>query len=127
MRRVRGLVVIVAAAALLQAAAPAATVRGGLYGLVTKGPVRPVCKVGESCDAPARVTLEFSRSTAAGVLRYAIASRATGAYRIALPPGYYSVTTKQRIGIRRNIRPHAVHVRRGHWDKLDFFIDTGIR
>jgi hypothetical protein len=123
----RGLVAMLASAALVSAGAPAGTIQSGLYGVVRKGPIHPVCKVGEPCDAPARVTLKFSRPTATGVLRYSVASKANGSYRIALPPGYYTVTTKERIGIRRNIRPHAVHVRSGHWDKLDFFIDTGIR
>ena len=54
-------------------------------------------------------------------------SKATGAYRMALPPGVYTVATREKVGIDRTIRPHLVHVRRGHWDKLNFFIDTGIR
>jgi hypothetical protein len=44
-----------------------------------------------------------------------------------LSPGLYTVATLERIGIGRNITPHAVHVRRGHVDRLDFSIDTGIR
>ena len=41
--------------------------------------------------------------------------------------GNYTVTTVERIGITRNLRPQRVHVRAGHDDRLDFLIDTGIR
>jgi hypothetical protein len=95
----------------------------GLQGVVTKGPTAPVCRVGQPCSAPARVTLVFRR----GGRTFRTRSAADGRYRITLAPGYYTVTTVERIGIGRNIRPHAVHVRRAHVDRLDFSIDTGIR
>lgn len=122
-------IVLASFVALPALALPAAPATGnGLYGVVRKGPVVPVCRVGEPCDAPAQVTLRFTRTTATGPARvYAVRSKATGAYRIALPPGYYTVTTKERIGVRPNIKPSHVHVRRGHWDRLSFSIDTGIR
>jgi hypothetical protein len=104
------------------------TAPNGLYGLVMKGPIVPVCRAGEPCDGPAQVTLYFSRTSAAGVTkRWAVRSKASGSYRIALPAGYYSVTTKERIGIDRNIRPRRVQVRAGRWDRIGFYIDTGIR
>jgi hypothetical protein len=95
----------------------------GLHGTVTMGPTMPVCRVGQSCSGPAQVTLLFRRADRI----YRSRSAPNGAYRITLPPGYYTVTTLERIGITRNIRPRAVHVRRGYNDKLDFSIDTGIR
>ncbi len=95
----------------------------GFHGTVTKGPTVPVCRVGEPCTAPAQVTLLFHRAGHT----YRTRSAANGAYRITLPAGYYTVSTVERIGITPNIRPHAVHVRRGHNDRLDFSIDTGIR
>lgn len=49
-----------------------------------------------------------------------------GRYRIAIPPGYYAVRTQQKIGFGV-IRPLHVHVRAGHFDRLNFSIDTGIR
>jgi hypothetical protein len=106
-----------------------AVLLSGFHGTVTKGPTMPVCRVGESCTAPAQVTLVFRRTgTGAYAGRvYRTRSAANGAYRIVLLPGYYTVSTVERIGIMRNIRPHAVHVRRGYNDKLDFRIDTGIR
>ncbi|MGE5273347.1 MAG: hypothetical protein ACM3QU_06180 [Verrucomicrobiota bacterium] len=95
----------------------------GLHGLVTKGPTTPVCSQGEPCTAPVRVTLLFHRAGHA----YRTRSDLQGRYRIVLAPGYYTVTTLERVGIGRNIAPRAIHVRRGHVDRLDFSIDTGIR
>ena len=108
----------------LAAPATASLPNSGLYGVVRKGPTRPVCRVGMPCDAPAEVTLVFARGgTDIGRTR----SKPDGSYRIRLPSGYYTVTTLERIGISRNLRPASVHVRAGHFDKLDFSIDTGIR
>ena len=95
----------------------------GLHGIVTKGPTMPVCRVGQPCSAPAQVTLLFRRAGHT----YRTRSTAAGSYRITLAPGYYTVSTVERIGITPNIRPHAVHVRAAHVDRLDFSIDTGIR
>jgi hypothetical protein len=99
---------------------------GGLHGTVRRGPIWPVCPTSGPCDAPVRVTLVFARA-ATPQRRYRIRSHADGAYRIALPAGVYTVTTKERVGIRHNIRPHRVRVRAGRWNKVDFSIDTGIR
>jgi len=53
-------------------------------------------------------------------------SAADGAYRILLPAGYYTVSTTLN-GPSRSPKPTHIHVRRGHIDRLDFSIDTGIR
>jgi hypothetical protein len=100
-----------------------AILAGGLHGTVTKGPTTPVCRADEPCSGRARVTLLFR---SAGHV-YRARSTAAGLYRIALPAGYYMVTTAERIGLTRNIRPTRVHVRAGHLDAIDFRIDTGIR
>jgi hypothetical protein len=97
----------------------------GLHGVVTKGPTTPVCRQGQTCTAPAQVTLVFRNQRSARTFR--TRSDALGRYRIVLPAGYYDVTTVERIGIHRNIRPGAVHVRLGYDDRLNFSIDTGIR
>lgn len=99
----------------------------GLHGTVTKGPTAPVCRVGQPCSAPAQVTLLFRRATTPAARVYRTRSTTTGTYRITLPAGYYTVTTAERIGITRNIRPLRVHVRAGHNDQVNFQIDTGIR
>jgi hypothetical protein len=97
----------------------------GFHGFVEKGPTVPVCRAGQPCTAPAQVTLVFRNMRTARTFR--VRSNALGAYRILLSPGYYTVTTAERIGLSRNIRPKAVHVRTAHVDRLDFSIDTGIR
>jgi hypothetical protein len=106
-----------------------AVLLSGLHGTVTKGPTTPVCRVGQPCTAPAQVTLLFRRTTATGASGRPFRARSTadGRYRIVLAPGYYTVSTVERIGITPNIRPRSVHVRAGHLDLLDFSIDTGLR
>jgi hypothetical protein len=100
-----------------------ATQRSGLYGVVLKGPVKPVCRADQPCDVPAQVTLVFSR---AGRITRTRSAR-DGRYRAGLEPGIYAVRTVERIGIGRGLSPRRVHVRAGHWDRLVFHIDTGIR
>ena len=118
------LALLVLAAAGFAASAAALTYPNGLYGTVTKWPTRPVCPVGEPCSAPVQVTLVFSRPGHAPVRTR---SAANGAYRVALPAGYYTVRSVQKIGFSQSPRPAKVHVRAGHWDKLNFVFDTGIR
>src|SRR5206468_744179 len=122
--RFRPTIAAALAAALLAPGAIASLPRSGLFGIVTKGPTVPVCREGETCDAPVQVTLVFAR---AGRDVARVRSSAAGHYRIALRAGYYAVRTLERIGITRAIRPRNVHVRSGHFDRLDFSIDTGIR
>jgi hypothetical protein len=105
------------------AAAPTATPHSGFYGVVTKGPIVPVCRDDMPCDAPAQVTLVFTR--APNVVSRSRSNK-EGRYRAPLPPGYYVVRTEPRIGFGA-IRPLNVHVRKGHFDRLNFSIDTGIR
>lgn len=124
MKRMGTLAVLVTALVLSSQAG--STAGNGLYGVVTKGPIRPVCEVGQPCDAPARVTLVFSH-LASGREVARTRTALDGRYRQALPPGYYSVRAVERIGIGRNFSPRRVHVRAGHWDRLAFHIDTGIR
>lgn len=121
-----------AALALLPAAS-AGTTGSGLFGVVKKGPITPVCQVGVPCDAPAQVTLTFSsgssspNQTNAITIRVRLHTDKHGRYRVTLPAGFYTVSTGRPSKIGRPIKPHAVHVRAGHWDRINFFIDTGIR
>ena len=115
---------------LLPAAAPVSATGSGLYGTVRKGPVKPVCQQGVPCDAPARVTLAFSKTTPAGSVtgtKAVVRPDTQGRYRIALDPGYYAVRATKKVGMTKLPTPHAVHVRRGHWDRIDLVFDTGIR
>jgi hypothetical protein len=103
----------------------------GLHGIVVKGPVAPVCRAGRPCSAPVRVTLVFRRTVVGPKANryrfYWIRTSSTGRYRVSLPPGYYTVTAQEHIGIDRTLRPRRVHVRAGHLDRIDFQIDTGLR
>jgi len=117
------------AVVLLPAAGPSGATGSGLYGTVRKGPVKPVCQIGVPCDAPAQVTLVFSSmaSSPTSVQPVRVRTDTQGRYRIALRPGYYQVRSTVKVGVTKLPKPHAVHVRAGHWDKISFFFDTGIR
>jgi hypothetical protein len=120
-RRTLGLFAIILGTAATSATAAAP--RSGLYGVVTRGPITPVCRVGVPCDAPAgKVTLTFSRAGLAKTTQ----TDQLGGYRIALAPGTYAVRTSSKP-FGQTPRPANVHVRAGHVDKIDFAIDTGIR
>ena len=117
---------LAAGSALALAFLPAAggATGSGLFGVVTAGPIRPVCQAGVPCDAPIRVTLVFSQG---GTVVARTQATTKGRYRIPLAPGYYDVRSLQRIGVGRMPKPRAVHVRSGHWDRIDLRFDTGIR
>ena len=113
-----------AAIAFVAAVQPAGGVGGsGLYGLVIRGPVTPVCVAGQPCSKPAPgVTLTFTRS---GVAR-TVVTNSLGRYRLALAPGRYSVRTARSPGIGRGLEPSVVVVPAA-WTRQPFSIDTGIR
>ena len=72
-----------AVALALLAAGSSGSTGSGLYGVVKKGPITPVCRVDVPCDAPAHITLVFSRACHE-VER--VHSTQTGRYRIAPCP-----------------------------------------
>ena len=111
---------------LLVAPAGAATVPSGLHGVVTRGPITPVCAAGEPCTEPAKnVLLVFSRNGRdIGRTR----TDAAGRYRIKLPAGMYRVSRAAlTTGIGRGLTPKTVRVWPGRFVRVDFSIDTGIR
>jgi hypothetical protein len=112
---------LVAMLCLLGASAQASTVKSGLYGTVTRGPLTPICTAEQPCSGPAaNTTLVFKRSgNEVGRTR----TRADGTYRIAIAPGTYTVTALST----RPLVPGKAWVRRAHFRKVDFSIDTGIR
>ena len=98
---------------------------GGLHGIVTRGPIMPVCRVGVPCTAPAvGAVLVFSRD---GHTAARVRTGAGGRYSVHLVPGYYTVRISPIPRIGFGIRPVHVHVRRNVDARLDFSIDTGIR
>jgi hypothetical protein len=97
---------------------------GGLHGVVTRGPIQPVCRVGVPCSEPAvGARLAFSR---AGKLVASVRVGAGGRYAIRLQAGVYTVRVvpATRIG---GVKPQQVLVRRGVDVRINFAIDTGIR
>jgi hypothetical protein len=114
-------------------AMPAAAMNGsGLYGKVTRGPNAPVCTAGQPCYAAAPgITLTFTKN--AKVVAH-IKTGPGGSYRIALPPGSYTVdelhsakTMKPPAMKPPAMKPLVVRVLAHHWKRQNFTIDTGIR
>ena len=108
----------------LTLAAPAGGVTGsGLYGVVMRGPVTPVCVAEQPCSKPAAgVRLAFARH---GTVKTVVTS-SVGRYRVALAPGTYAVSTGASVRIGRGLEPRTVVVPAG-WKRQAFSIDTGIR
>jgi hypothetical protein len=117
---------IVAVLAAAGSSSAAATTPSGLYGFVRRGPITPVCVAGQPCDGPAtNFPLVFWRNgKVAG--RTTTTSR-TGAYRIRLAPGLYTVRSTTRPTIGRGAEPGKARVVSGRFRHVDFFFDTGIR
>jgi hypothetical protein len=101
------------------------TTTSGLRGIVTRGPISPVCVAEQPCTEPARsVTLLFSRN--ARVVGRAV-TNAEGRYRVRLPAGLYSVRRSAAVTIDHRLEPDHARVREGRFTRVDFSIDTGIR
>ena len=117
------LAVLVAAVACGAATGNAQELRTGLHGLVTKGPLSPVCSDETPCEGPAPdLRLVFSRN---GGVVARTTTRADGTYRIRLRPGTYAV----RVGQPRRTatEPARATVPRSGFRRVNFFVDTGIR
>ncbi|MFL5950926.1 MAG: hypothetical protein ACJ74M_04905 [Gaiellaceae bacterium] len=119
-------VIFVSSLALaLGAGAEASPSLGTVAGLVTRGPVTPVCAAEQPCDAPAaHVTLVFSRA-ARDVTR--VTTGSDGRYRVRLAAGLYGVRRLHSTTPDRKLEPQSVRVRGGRVSRIDFSIDTGIR
>ena len=96
----------------------------GLRGVVMRGPTKPVCRIGEPCEEPAKsLVLQFRRD---GILRAKVTTNSYGKYVVRLRPGRYGVTTpKLRVG--QGLTPRFVRVPRGKIGRVDFHLDTGIQ
>jgi hypothetical protein len=101
--------------------ASAATRSTGLRGLVTRGPVTPVCQEGVPCSAPSKhTTLTFTRN---GVVRSAVTGD-DGRYSILLHAGSWVVRIPSA---KFGFQPKTVTVVAGRMTARNFSIDTGIR
>jgi len=120
MRRVVSALAVLSAVFAVSAGARGAIAEGGLAGIVTIGPITPVCVAEQPCTKPlAGAVLVFSHG-GAEVVR--VTTRRDGSYRVRLAAGLYTV----RSSIRR-LEPTNVRVRAGSTRRVDFSIDTGIR
>jgi len=95
----------------------------GLEGKVLRGPASPVCRQARPCQVPAAIALAFRRN---GTEIARVKSTRSGNYRIALAPGAYTVTPAFRHPLWR-ISPQRVRVPVGHYARVNFLLDTGIR
>lgn len=103
-----------------------AGVASGLYGVVRKGPVTPVCREGVPCNKPiAGVVLTFVGKSGS---QWRATSKANGNYRLALQPGTYRVRVGTASATRfgSSVKPALVTVT-GKFSHQNFLIDTGIR
>ena len=99
---------------------------GTVHGVVMRGPITPVCRVGTPCEAPAaRLALVFSRTGTQTRVR--ITTDAHGRYRLRARAGTYTVSTAKPPAIGRGLEPETVRVRAGRDVRADFHLDTGIR
>jgi hypothetical protein len=124
--RIRSTIALLVVGAALggTATASSSTIRSGLYGVVLRGPVRPVCMEGQQCDMPARgVQLTFHRN---GRVIARVTTRQDGTYRVSLPAGTYRVTAQPVPVIGRGLTPVRVSVP-ARFRKVDFHVDTGIQ
>jgi hypothetical protein len=113
------------AAAVAVSSAGAATTSSGLRGIVTRGPIVPVCAAEQPCDGPAKnVTLAFVRN---GRVVRRTTTDDLGRYRVALAPGIYAVRLQVKPRIGRGLQPTRARVMTGRFRRVDFSIDTGIR
>ena len=113
-----------ALAALVLGGAAGAAQESGLFGVVRKGPITPVCAAERPCSAPAPgVSLVFSRSTREVARTKSVRD---GFYRITLAPGLYRV--RAFVNERsRVLKPFEVRVPAGRLARVNFLLDTGIR
>jgi hypothetical protein len=99
--------------------------KSGLYGVVMRGPITPVCRIGKPCSAPANgVVIVFARY---GRVAARVRTGIGGRYRVSLAAGRYTVRLPVRPAIGRGLEPPSVLVRAGRYVRADFALDTGIR
>ena len=94
----------------------------GLEGTARRGPIQPVCREGEPCDAPVQAGFTLQQDSHV-VARFA--SDSTGHFLIYTAPGTYVVAPDEPIGI--GPQTPEVTVEADGLTHLDLTFDTGIR
>src|SRR5438093_502986 len=113
--------VLPAACAPAIAAGTAPPTRGtGVAGVITRGPITPVCAVEVPCDGPAAgVAVDLLQ---ANVVIAHTKTGVDGRYYVLAAPGNYVVRATGRL-----LSPRVTRVQAGRFAEVDFKIDTGIR
>ena len=96
----------------------------GLEGMVRRGPIQPVCRVGEPCDAPFSAAFQVWQQQQ---LVTKFRSDSTGHYRVLLAPGAYTIVADSGAPIWPARQAHDVMVGSVGLTHLDLDFDTGIR
>jgi hypothetical protein len=96
--------------------------RTGLEGTVRRGPVQPVCREGEACDAPLQAAFTLRRD---GLAIARFASDSAGHFLVYVAPGTYLVVPVEPIGLGPQMP--EVTVQADGLTHLDLTFDTGIR
>jgi hypothetical protein len=94
----------------------------GLEGTAYLGPIQPVCREGEPCDAPLQAGFTLQQD-AHNVARFA--SDSAGHFLVYAAPGAYVVVPDQPLGIGSQTREVVVGVE--GLTHVDLTFDTGIR
>jgi len=122
---------LVAVAVLLAACGPSpspvASPVGGITGVALAGPTCPVERPGDPACAPrpvAGATILIRDATGSDVAT--IVTDASGGFRVALPPGAYTVVGQPVEGLMGNPAPLEVEVAEGVVT-VELSYDTGIR
>ena len=96
----------------------------GLEGMVRRGPIQPVCRVGEPCDAPFSAAFQVWQQQQ---LVTKFRSDSTGHYRVLLAPGSYTIVADSGAPIWPSRQAQDVKVGSVGLTHLDLDFDTGIR
>ncbi len=96
----------------------------GLEGTVLRGPVQPVCRIHEPCDAPFSGTFGvWQRQKLVARFR----SDSAGRYEVPLPPGTYAIVADPGAPVWPPGQAHDVTVGPVGLTHVDLSFDTGIR
>ena len=94
----------------------------GLEGTVRRGPIQPVCRVDEPCDAPVQADFTLQQDDRV-VARFG--SDTVGHFLVYAAPGTYRVVPDEPIGI--GLETPEVVVETDGLTHVDLTFDTGIR
>ena len=94
----------------------------GLEGTASRGPIQPVCLVGEACDAPLQAGFTLQHD---GHVIASFASDSAGHFLVYAAPGTYVVVPDEPIGL--TLQTPEVTVGAAGLTHVDLAFDTGIR